>query len=66
MEKFGLKMSQFLKSYVWMVLLPLLASPLLPGPGVLLAGEGEKKVEEIRGSMSLETVARNGESRPLI
>ncbi len=58
MEKFGLNMPHLLKRYAWIALL--LALPILffQAPAVLSAEEGEKKAEDMKGSLSLETVSR--------
>ena len=58
MEKFGLNMPHLLKKYAWIALLLALAVLFLQAPAVLPAGEGEKKAEDIKGSLSLETVSR--------
>jgi polyferredoxin len=58
MEKFGLIVSQILKRYAWAALLLALAVLTFQAPAVLSAAEGEKKAEDIKGSVSLETISR--------
>jgi ferredoxin len=59
MEKFGLNMPQILKRYAWAALLLALAVLFFQAPAALSAVEGEKKAEDIKGSLSLETVSRD-------
>ena len=59
MEKFGLNMPQILKRYAWIALLLALTVLFFQAPAVLSAGEGEKKAEDIKGSVSLETISRD-------
>ncbi len=58
MDKFGLNMPHLLKRYAWPALLLALAVLFFQAPAVLPAGEGEKKAEDIKGSISLETISR--------
>jgi NAD-dependent dihydropyrimidine dehydrogenase PreA subunit len=58
MEKFGLNVPQILKRYAWAAFLLALAVLFFQAPTVSAAGEGEKKAEEIKGSISLETISR--------
>jgi hypothetical protein len=57
-EKLNLNMPYLLKRYAWAALLLALSVLFFQAPDVLSAGEGEKKAEDIKGSMSLETVSR--------
>ena len=59
MEKFGLKMPQILRRHACIVFLLALSVLFFQAPAVLSAGEGEKKVEDIKGSLSLEAVSRD-------
>ena len=59
MEKSGLKMPQILKRYAWAALLLALVVLFFQAPAVLSAGEGDKKAEDIKGSLSLETISRD-------
>ena len=59
MEKFGLKVPHLSKRYAWTALLLALAVLFFQAPTVLPAGEGEKKAEDIKGSISLETISRD-------
>jgi ferredoxin len=59
MEKFGMNIPHLLKRYAWTALLLALAVLFFQAPAVLPAGEGEKKAEDIKGSISLETISRD-------
>ncbi len=58
MEKFYLSMPH-LKRYAWIALLLALIVLFFQVPAALSAGEEGKKVEDIKGSLSLETVSRD-------
>ena len=58
MKKFGLNIPHVLKRYAWITLLLALAVLFFQAPAISLAGEGEKKAEDIKGSISLETISR--------
>ncbi len=58
MKNLGLTMPPGLKRYAWIAFWLVLAVFFFRAPAISLAGEGEKKVEEIRGSMSLEMISR--------
>jgi hypothetical protein len=59
MEKFGMNIPHLLKRYAWTALLLALAVLFFQAPAVLPAGEGEKKAEDIKGSISLETISQD-------
>jgi polyferredoxin len=59
MEKFGLNMPQILKRYAWAALLLALVVLFFQAPAALSAVEGEKKAEDIKGSISLETISQD-------
>ena len=58
MEKFYQNMPHFLKRHAPIALLLCLAVLFSQAPAVLSALEGENKTEDIKGSLSLETVSR--------
>jgi ferredoxin len=59
MEKFAMNMPRILKRYAWPIVLLALTVLFFQASAVWSAGEGEKKVEEIKGSASLEAIGRD-------
>jgi ferredoxin len=59
MEKFGLNIPHPLKRYAWIALLLALVVLFFQAPAVWSAGEGERKAEDIKGSVSLEMISRD-------
>jgi hypothetical protein len=57
-EKLNLNMPHLLKRYAWAALLLVLVALFFQAPAVWSAGEGERKAEDIKGSVSLEAVSR--------